>query len=291
MIRIAAAPVDAIRRARDRARRASLRRRIEAAAWGKDERAPVTLQEPDVARAIEEATVAMAVDSPALRRLIAVLMNSGAVDGTVERLASATVQDRVGAVRTIGALRLHDAVPRVAPLLAARERPVSNAAARALGRIGGAQCASALLRAIHHGRASRRFVAELARAAPDLFVESALREAERPGVRSALALAAGLRRRRTATTYLISLVQRGTRRERVVGCRALGWIGASTAIPLITDALDDRDWRLRVSAAKALGALRAQSARTSLRYMFADRNPRVREAARLALRRIESHGS
>ena len=289
MIRIAAAPVDAIRRARERARRAVLRRRLEAAAWGTQSQGPVTLEEQDVARVIEEVTAQMAVDSAALRRLVAVLMNSGAVDRAIERLAWTGVHHRVGAVRTIGALRLHDAVGRVAPLLAARERPVSDAAARALGRIGGAQSASALLRAIRHGRGSRRFVAELARAAPDLFVESALSGSPR-GARSSLALAAGLRRRRTATTHLMSLVQMGTQRERVIGCRALGWIGAATAIPLITQALDDRDWKLRVSAAKALGALGADSARTPLRYMFADRNPHVREAARRALRRIESHG-
>jgi len=291
LIGIASAPVAALRRARDRANRAALRRRLEAAAWGKDAEAPVVLEGPFVAGVLEEVTAGMAVDSAALRRLVAVLMNSGAIDGAIERLGSAGVQHRVGAARTIGALRLHDAVSRVAPLLSARERPVSDAAARALGRIGGAQSANALLRAIHHGRVSRRFVAELARSAPDLFVESALAASFRPGVRSALALAAGLRRRRTASTHLISLVQRGSSRERVIGCRALGWIGASTAIPVITAALNERDWKLRVSAAKALGALGAQSARPQLRYLFADRNPRVREAARRALRRIEAHGS
>jgi HEAT repeat protein len=291
VIRIASAPVAAIRRARDRAYRAALRRRLEAAAWGKGQQAPVTLEEPGVAGVIEEVTAGMAVDSAALRRLVAVLMNSGAIDGAIERLGSTEVHQRVGAARTLGALRLHDAVGRVASLLSARERPVSVAAARALGRIGGAQSANALLRAMHHGRVSRRFVAELARAAPDLFVESALAESLRPGVRSALALAAGLRGRRTATTQLMSLVQQGSRRERVISCRALGWLGASSAIPLITEALTERDWKLRVSAAKALGALGAHSARAQLRYLFADRNPRVREAARLALRRIEAHGS
>jgi HEAT repeat protein len=283
--------VAALRRAQERANRAALRRRLEAAAWGKEPQGPVTLEEPYVAAVIEEVTAGMAVDSAALRRLVAVLMNSGAIDGAIERLGSAGEHHRVGAARTVGALRLHDAVGRVAPLLSARERSVSNAAARALGRIGGAQSARALLRAIHQGRVNRRFVAELARSSPDLFVESALAESFRPGVRSALALAAGLRRRRTATTHLITFVQRGSRRERVISCRALGWIGASTAIPVIVAALNERDWKLRVSAAKALGALGAQSARPQLRYLYADRDPRVREAARLALRRIEAHGA
>ena len=105
--------------------------------------------------------------------------------------------------------------------------------------------------------------------------------------------AAGLRRRRTATSSLIALVQRGSRRERVVGCRALGWIGATIAIPLIATRLDDPDWKVRMSAAKALGALRATSAAPELRLVLADRNPRVRQSALLALRRIEraAHGA
>jgi HEAT repeat protein len=233
----------------------------------------------------------MAVDSRPLRRLVAVLMNSGAVDAAVERFDAKSIHQRVGAVRAIGAIRLYEAVGRVAPLLASKDRPVFNAAARALGRIGGTHSASALLFAIHRRGANRRLVSELARSAPDLFIESALTEPARPGVRSALVLAAGLRRRRTAISQLIALVQAGSRRERVVSCRALGWIGAMTAVPVIADALGDRDWKIRMSAAKALGALRAPAATRDLRYLIADRNPRVREAARLALRRIEANGS
>jgi HEAT repeat protein len=291
VIGIAAAPVNAIRRARDGVRLAHVRRHLEAAAWGKDTRTSVGLTDPGVGRVIEKVTAGMALDSPPLRRMVAVLMNSGAVDAAIERFDAKSIHHRVAAVRAIGAIRLYEAVGRVAPLLASRERPVSYAAARALGRIGGAQSASALLSAIHRRGASRRFMSELARSAPDLFIESALTEPARPGVRAALALAAGLRRRRTAISQLVSLVQHGGRRERIVSCRALGWIGATTAIAAITDALYDRDWKLRMSAAKALGALRAQAAVGDLREVLGDRNPRVREAARLALRRIEADGT
>ena len=57
---------------------------------------------------------------------------------------------------------------------------------------------------------------------------------------------------------------------------------------MITEALNDREWKLRVSAAKALGALRARDSRHEIRYLLADRNPRVRAAARQALRQIDA---
>src|SRR5438552_3498450 len=98
--------------------------------------------------------------------------------------------------------------------------------------------------------------------------------------------AAGLRRRQTAVGPLIGLLERGSRRERVIGCRALGWIGSRTAVPIITRALGDRDWKIRMSAAKALGALRAQSAKDDLKYLQIDRNARVRKAAAQALYRL-----
>jgi HEAT repeat protein len=106
-------------------------------------------------------------------------------------------------------------------------------------------------------------------------------------VRPALAIAAGLRRRHTAISHLAMLLQRGSRRERVISCRALGWIGAATAIPLIRAGLGDRDWKIRLSAAKALGALRASSCRPELEDLHTDRNPRVRKAAKQALYLID----
>ena len=78
----------------------------------------------------------------------------------------------------------------------------------------------------------------------------------------------------------------GSRRERVISCRALGWIGSGTAVPTITRALGDRDWKIRLSAAKALGALRAQSAQSELTYLRIDRNASVRKAAEQALYRL-----
>jgi HEAT repeat protein len=270
-------------------RRARLHKSLEAVATGKVDEASVNLEEPgvDVPGVIEELTRGFATDTVPAVRLVAALRLSGAADGLIERMDAKSVNARVSAARTAGALRMYDAVPYLGPLLGSRDRSVADASARALGKIGGANSAGALLRAIQRRGVNRRLVAELARSAPDQFIESALAAPAKPGVKPALALAAGLRRRRTATTHLMGLVQHGGRRERVIGCRALGWIGATTAIPLITEALGDRDWKVRIASARALGALRAHDALLDLRYLEIDRNPRVRKAARQAIRQIE----
>jgi HEAT repeat protein len=285
-------PLSALQRARARVRRAALRRRLEAVAEGKSDDA--TLPRDD---ALDADSVLAAVasgldpDGAPMQRLIACLVNAGAIDQIVDSLESASPHQRVAAIRALGAVRMYEAVSWVAPLLAAPERPVRDAAARMLGQVGGAQSASALLGAIYRGGFRRRLVLELARSAPDHFVESAMSQPFRRAARPALALASGLRRRRTAAGPLMTLVSRGSRRERLIGCRALGWIGAASAAPVIAEALNDRDWKIRMSAAKALGRLRADGARAELLHLEADRNPRVRLAASAALRRIGAGGT
>ena len=290
MIATALAPVGAIQRAHAGMRRAGLRRKLEEVASGKiaDISIPFDDALVDPTGVIEEVAHRHANDSAAMERLVAALVNSGAVDELIDGLESRPMQQRAAAVRALGALRMYDAVPWIAPLLAASERPVYDAAARMLGTIGGAHSATAILAAIQRRGLNRRLVSELARSAPDQFVEAALSQPLKPGMRPALALASGLRRRRTATTALTTLAAHGSRRERMISCRALGWIGASGAAPVIAEALNDRDWKIRMSAAKALGALRAVSARQQLRELHADRNPRVRRAAHAALRRISA---
>ena len=119
-----------------------------------------------MAGVIEELTLGLKADSLPLERLVVALTNSGAVDRMVEGLEAKSAHHRAAGARAIGALLIYEAVPSVAPLLAARERPVSDAAARALGRIGGAHSAGALLFALQRRGISRRLVAELARGAP-----------------------------------------------------------------------------------------------------------------------------
>lgn len=285
----AAAPLAVITRARHGVRRAAVRRHLEAVAAGRSDRVALDLDEPglDVAGVVEDVTAGRPPDDYGVQLLVVAFKNSRVADRVIERLSAKGVRDRVIAARITGALRIQEATPWLSPLLIARDTSVAHAAARALGRIGGSRSAAALLLAIQRKGMSRRLVSELARGAPDLFIEVALQDSHKPPVKPALAIAAGLRRRHTAIGPLLALVQEGSRRERVIACRALGWIGASTAIPVISEALADRDWKVKVSAAKALGALRADSARSDLEPLLVDRNPRVRKAAEQALRRLD----
>ena len=270
-------------------RRGALRRQLQAVAAGKRTTLSIDLEQPgvDVGEAIEEITNRLPMESMPVQRLVFAFKRSGTADRVVERLAAKSPQQRARSARVVGALQLTEAVPWLAALLESRDRAVLDAAARALGKIAGARSATALVLAIQRRGLSRRLVAELARAAPDLFVEVALTEPQRPAVRPALAIAAGLRRRQTAVAPLIGLLEHGSRRERVIACRALGWIGSGTAVPIIKGALIDRDWKIRMSAAKALGALHAQDAKDDLKYLQIDRNARVRKAATQALYRLK----
>ena len=281
-------PVDAIRRAQRAMRKTAIRRELSAVAEGKSERMPPDAVESqyDAAGAVEQITAGLREGSLALQLLQVAFKNSNVADRAIERLTLENVHERVASTRLIGSMRTYEATPWLAPLLAARDRAVADAAARALGRIGGGGSATALLRAMRRRGLDRRLISELARGAPDLFVEAALSEPGRSPLRPGLAIAAGLRRRRTAISPLVVLLERGSRKERVISCRALGWIGAPAAIPVLVAALGDREWEIRMSAAKALGALRAGSSRWALERLCSDRNPRVRTAAHQAIRRL-----
>ena len=102
----------------------------------------------------------------------------------------------------------------------------------------------------------------------------------------AVAAAAGLRRRQTAVGPLLALLVSGSRKERVVACRALGWIGARRSVPVLIAAIADREWKVRLSAAKSLAALHAPARGAALEALLADRHPRVQKAGRQAQRRL-----
>ena len=283
-----ASPGAAIGHARSRIRRAALKRSLEAVAFGTKELLTIDLRQgdTDVALVLGDVARPLACDRVELQRLMAVFRNSGIADAAVDRLSAKGISARRNGARILGALRLPQAVGWLAPLLASKDRPVSDAAARALGRIGGSQSAQALLTAIQRIGMRRTLIGELARAAPDLFLEETLSAPQRPGVRPAAALAAGLRRRHTAVGPLVALLMHGTPRERVISCRALGWIGSSAATQAVVAAIEDPEWKVRVAAAKALRVLHAGTAILDLERLNADRNPRVRHASAIALRKL-----
>jgi HEAT repeat protein len=284
-------PVRVMEEAQASVRRNSLRRQLRSVVAGKGGSLSIDVDDRhvDAGALIGEITHGHSMQSAPVQRLVVAFKNSGAADRAVDRLSSKSPQDRARNARLVGALRMYDATPWVAELLDARDRSVSDAAARALGMIGGAAAAAALVKAINRRGLNRRLVAELARSAPDFFIESALREPQPQAVRPALAIAAGLRRRHAAVAPLIELMQQGSPRERMISIRALGWIKALNAVPVITEALQDRDWKIRLSAVKALSAMRAHSAVNELRYLQIDRNARVRRAAANCVARLTAY--
>jgi HEAT repeat protein len=283
-------PLSALERARVGMRRTAVRHQLEAVASGKSKKLSLNLEDKrvDLGSALGQLTRRFLPESPQVQRLAWTFYHSGITDNVIDRLASSNAIERRTSARIVGALYLERTVSWIAPLVLSRDRLLSDAAARALGRIGGARSAEALLMAIHRSGLRRTLITELARAAPDLFLEVVMTESnpQRPTAVPAAALAAGLRRRHTAIGPLLALLGHGNRKERVISCRSLGWIGSGTATSALIGALEDGDWKVRMSAAKALGALRAGLAEPNLERLLGDRNPRVSKAAESAHRRL-----
>ncbi len=166
---------------------------------------------------------------------------------------------RAASVRSCGAAQLEGAVPLLGERLLDPHPGVRAAAAGALGRIGGAWSADALMRAARTRRVpAGRLARELARSAPDLYLESALRLPENRDVRAVLALAAGLRGRSTTVAGILVELLTGSEAERAAAYHALGAVGGPDAVPLLIDGLFDRSPCVRKSVRGALNRLGAR---------------------------------
>jgi HEAT repeat protein len=239
----------------------------------------------DSASILEDECRRLSVDAPALKRVIAALERSGDLDRIVDGLVSRDRELQLRSVRLTGALRHEPAVPWLEPLLASSQPRLRTAVARALGRIGGGRASHALVRGLGWRRGSTmRLVLELARAAPDLYLEAGLVDPQHQRLRPYFLLATGLRRRRTALPTLLALLETGTRPERALSARAIGWIGAVEVGDALGYALSDPEWQVRNAAAKALGDL-VGVADAELDFSVLDRNARVRKTTEATLRR------
>jgi HEAT repeat protein len=252
----------ALNRARARVRQAALRRQLTGVVSGTSRSLTFDLPRSgdDAVVVINRLRLEGRWGRPEITRLAALFNSSGVLDQVTDGLASPEPAMAVACSRLTGALELELAVPWLEPLLRSDRIAVVEAAARALGKIKGTRAAEALTNAIQRRGPRRILVAELARAAPELYLEALMSNSRRTSVHSAAALAAGLRRRQVSTAPLLAMLLNGNRRQRAIGCRALGWIGARTAIPLIEAALQDREQKVRHSAGRALAALGAVAA-------------------------------
>ena len=283
-----AATAGVIERTRAAVRRSVVRGRLQAVAAGKSEVLAFDLdgEALDVAALVKDVTAGQRPGSLAHQRLAETFQRSGITDTVIDQLAAPEANRRIRSAQLAGALGMEQAVSWISALLSAKEPAVRDAAARALGSIGGSRSADALLRAIRRDGPRRTLLVELAHAAPDLFLETCLCTPGRIGVHAALAIAAGLRRRRAAVTPLLGLLASGSRRERAASCRALGWIKADIALPAVAAALADTDWRVRMSAIKALVRLGGDAYMQELESLRGDPNTQVRKTARFAIRRL-----
>jgi len=181
------------------------------------------------------------------------------VDEVVDGLRDRDPATRVASARACGVRGMEQTIPLLSERLVDPDRRVRAAAAHALGRIGGARSADALLHAMRTSRlGAGRLARELARAAPDFYLESALVTPENSKIRAALALTAGLSGRSSEVVEQLFALLEGDPAERAAACHALGALHHLPAVPLLMDALFDPSPRVRHAAAVALTRLGAR---------------------------------
>jgi HEAT repeat protein len=271
--------------------RAFLRRRVRAVAAGTSDVLQLDLRdaELDPGSVFLEVTRSLRSGSPVLERLVHALRASNTMQDLLDGLMDDDPRRREQCARLAGALRLDEAVPWLGKHLHAGERPVRRAAARALGRIGGAHSADLLLGALRARLLpSSRLEIELCRAAPDLYLEANLHAPRNGSVRAQLAAAAGLRGRRAGVEPLRRLAREGTERERATACRGLGLIRDHAAGPELNTAMEHRSWRVRKAATRALGQIGDPSHLPALQERLFDPEPSTRYAAARALRLVRT---
>jgi hypothetical protein len=267
--------------------RSLLRRHIRSVVAGKADRLNIDLADlyVDPAMMLMEAAASLDRGGVLYARLVAAVTHPSLAHRIIDGLGSRHPVVRARCARIAGVFQMEQAVPLIAPLLRSKESMVRTAATRALGAIGGVRSADALLMAIQRFGPRPALIVALARAAPDLYLETVLSRRQPRGVQPAVAIAAGLRCRQTAVAPIVAQMSDGSPRLRAAGGRALGWIGAPAGVAVLVECLEHRDWRVRLSAAKALGKIKDFQPGSQMLACLVDRNARVRSAAQCALRR------
>jgi HEAT repeat protein len=198
-------------------------------------------------------------------------------DELVDGLADNDPAVRAASARACGTGRLEGSVPMLGERLIDPDPSVRAAAAGALGRIGGARSAEALLRALRTRQlGAGRLARELARSAPDFFLETALVRPENRQIRATLALAAGLRGRSTTVAEQLLALLEGDAEERTGACHALGVLHHTPAEPFLKSALADPDLCVRQAAGIALARLGAGPPQPRARVEDLRKQPRTR---------------
>jgi HEAT repeat protein len=172
----------------------------------------------------------------------------------VDELVARQSSTRELAAQLCGWLEIEAAVPWLEMRLLDRNRRVRLASARALGRLGGALAAEALLRATGRARIPEsRLIVELAKAAPHLFLEQVIAdpdwELQRPTAIAALGLRGPVR---LSPAILLQHVPARGSVELVPLCHVIAKLGDRTAVPWLFGLLDHESASVRTAADHAL---------------------------------------
>ena len=264
-----------------------------------DSTSPVTLT-GFRARVVDRAVLDLLgkVRGGAATALVDVLDRHGTVDGAVRGTRSLWATTRARSAQILGATRRPAHSATLAGLLADRDRAVRSSAARALGVIGDATYADAVLRAVRETKGLPGIPFYVAADAL-LSMGGDVREAIRrglddtdPGVRFVATTVAA---RGGMASLLPRVVQlfRGDpdARVRAAAAQTLGAIGDGAVIDELARALAPTDpVRVRRAAAAALGELGAPEALELLRPMLSDPDRRLAEVAAGSLSSLGPRG-
>ncbi|HEX6488736.1 MAG TPA: HEAT repeat domain-containing protein [Candidatus Dormibacteraeota bacterium] len=240
-----------------RLRGRGLRSRLEQVASG-----ALTDLEIDLAGAPEGADELMAVAGRLTRRSAAVRRLRVAIGPQargllLDLLAAEQPATRRRGAQLCGALELEEAVPWLELCLADRDRGVREASARALGRIGGARSAQALLNAFAHDLLPWfRLTVELAKAAPHLYLEQEVARTFWAHERPALIAAMGLRNPAAGGADFLAAVPISGPRDMIAACHVLARAGAWAPGSWVAALRDHSDHRVREAAERALRRIR-----------------------------------
>jgi len=252
----------AFSRIRSERNRAALLRRLESVMETGGEPLEIDpVKDEEAILLLARITRRLRLGSPEHKRLLQACQEGGSVTAAMDALGSADPAIRRRGALLCGALQLERALPWIELLIVDRNFAVRLAAAGAAGRIGGLRASDALLRAVHARRLPQaRAAVELSRAAPDLYVEERLRDSAHTAAGPVLAMAAGIRRRRSSLEPLLDGLQAAKRRERALRSRALGRLQDPAAAPtLLRMARHDTSPQVRQSALRALRDLRVET--------------------------------
>lgn len=222
------------------------------------------------------------------QRVVDVLVAHGLVRRARAGVAALSGTRRARSAWTLGVLRVGDAAAEVVPLLQDRDRGVAVTSARALGLLGDAESARALLAAVAPGRRGRGELPVW------VVVEALVGLGPQAADTIGQALAHEDASTRTVAAMSIARAQHLSQRPRLralVGheeeptvlaalAEALGALGDPADTVALTDLTAHIHPRsVRLAAVRALGDLADARAVTALGILLADTDPRVGELA------------